>query len=297
MKQKLLLSTTALVISFFSQAQVPNGTFELLTSDNHVSQWVKNFLISISIDSTGEFHSDSIVFDHSDNQLYRATTDAHTGAYALEMTNAYNYTTNSGMTGGAFLASSDFYSAISPEVVYMDPIQPETFSFYYKYFPQATDSALAVLTLFDIDGIQISETKVSLGGTVSDYTLVSLPIQYDMDVPAHAMSITFATAQAGHQPTPGTKFIVDDVELSGNLGINEESLELSLYPNPANSTFQLNEMVDSGQVELYDLEGKHIKTLNQFENCFNVSGIQNGSYIINYSTNSLLKSARLSIAH
>ncbi len=295
MKQKLLLST-ALVISFFSQAQVPNGTFETLNTENRISQWAKNYLMSVVIDTTGEVTGDSIVFDNPDNQLYRATTDAHSGVYALEMTNGFNYTTNSGYVGGAFLASSDFYSAIFPEMVYVDPIQPETFSFYYKYFPQATDSAIAVLTLFDSDLNQIGQTSVVLGGTVSDYTLVSLPIQYDVLAPVNAMSITFATATPSNQPTPGTRFIVDDVELSGNLSVEESEMEFAMFPNPANSAFLINSGSEA-EISIFTASGTEMEVSFTPEGKVDCSAWANGCYLVKLTNDDKTSTRRIVVSH
>lgn len=295
MKQKLLLST-ALVISLFSSAQVPNGDFETLNSENRLSQWAKNYLLAVVIDSTGENHSDSIVFDNPDNQLYRATTDAHTGMYALEMTNGYNYTGNYGYTGGAFLASSEFYSAIFPEIVYMDPIQPETFSFYYKYFPQVTDSAEAVLTLFDSDLNQIGTASIVLGGTISNYTLASVPIQYDVNAPAYAMRIAFATATSGNQPTPGTKFIVDDVALSGNLGIAEAEMEFSVYPNPASGSFIVAGEPNT-DITVTDVSGAQMELTYTPDGKINCSSWANGCYLVKLTNGNQTAARRIVIAH
>lgn len=284
MKTKLLLFATVFTATS-ALAQIPNAGFETLTSDNNVSQWAKNYLLSISIDTTGEMHGDSVVFDHPDQQLYRSTTDAHSGQYAMEMTNGYNYTGNFSYVGGAFLASSDFYSALFPEMVYVDPIQPEEFSFYYKYFPEASDSAQATLLLYDGDGNTIAESVITLGGTTSAYILASAPIVYNTPGTAYAMSIMFATQTPGNQPTPGTRFLVDDVALSGNLSVNDEQLaELVIVPNPASSSFAFPALEVDAEVTAFTANGTRIAVSRKANGGIDCSSWAEGCYFVHVTS-------------
>lgn len=257
MKRMITLAAFGILV-FSVKAQIPNNGFETLNADNNVSQWSKSFLMVIWIDSTGESHGDSIVFDSPNHALYLPTTDAHSGQYALEMRNAYNFTSNTGISGGAFLSATDEYNVGFEVPVPVSPMLPETFSFYYKYFPLASDSAQAVAKLFDSDGIQIGEAVRTLGGTTSTYTLASVPVNYSEVRPVESIVISFSTSIPGNEPTFGTRLLVDDVALDGSLGLKEEQNALLLFPNPASSQVVINGLIGNEQFIVSNLNGEQI---------------------------------------
>lgn len=269
------------ILSFSLKAQIPNSGFETLNTDNNISQWSKAFLTVIWIDSTGESHGDSIIFDSPNNALYLPSTDAHSGQYALEMRNAYNFTSGIGITGGAILSSEDGYSIGFEAPVPVSPILPESFSFYYKYFPLASDSAQAIAKMFDVDGIQIGEAVITLGGTVSNYTFASTPISYSGPGPVENISISFATATMGNQPTFGTRFLVDDVSLDGALGLEEKEQSLSIFPNPANSELVIDGLEGNEQLILFNLGGERLDFKIDEAGKINCSSWSNGVYLLN----------------
>ena len=297
MKTKLLLLSTLLSSSVFSQT-IPNSGFEILTSDNHVSQWAKSFLMNITIDSTGESHSDSIVFANPDNQLYRSTTDAHSGQYALEMTNAFNFTTHTSLAGGAFLANSDFYSALFPDLIPVAPCQPESFSFFYKFLPTAGDSAQAILTLHASDGYQIGEASITFGDEASNYTYAEIPITYFQMLPVEYISITFVNLAPATYPALGTKFIVDDVALNGNLSVTENDLtNILLYPNPASESFSISEKLNKDEVSVTDMNGSVIPFEMSAAGKINTSSWKNGCYFIHLANEQNVLTRRIVISH
>lgn len=271
------------ILGFSAKAQIPNSGFETLNPENNISQWSKTFLTVIIIDSTGESHGDSIVFDSPNHALYLPTTDAHSGQYALEMRNAFNFTSNTGIAGGAILSAEESYSIGFEVPVPCTPILPESFSFYYKYFPLATDSAQAVVNLFDVDGIQVGEALVTLGGTVSNYTFVSTPIVYSDLRPVESISISFATSSYGNQPTFGTRFLVDDVSFDGSLGLDELENSLSVFPNPANSSFEIDGLTGNESVGISDLNGRVIELNSDENHPINCSTWSNGIYLLKVS--------------
>jgi len=269
------------VLTLSAKAQIPNSGFEILNTNNNISQWSKAFLMVIWIDSTGESHGDSIVFDSPNNALYLPSTDAHSGQYALEMRNAYNFTSGIGITGGAILSSEETYNIGFELPVPVSPILPESFSFYYKYFPMASDSAQAIAKMFDVDGVQIGEAGITLGGTVSNYTFASAPINYSELRPVENISISFATATMENLPTFGTRFLVDDVSLDGTLGLKEKEQNLSLFPNPANSEFVISGLQGNEQFTLFNLGGKQLDFKIDEAGRMNCSSWSDGVYLLN----------------
>lgn len=284
------------ILGFSVKAQIPNSGFETLNADNNISQWSKTFLTVIIIDSTGQ-HGDSIVFDSPNNALYLPTTDAHSGQYALEMRNAFNFTSNTCITGGANLSAEDSYSIGFETPIPCSPILPESFSFYYKYFPLATDSAQAVVNLFDVDGIQVGEAIVKLSGTVSNYTFVNTPIVYSELRPVESISISFATSSYGNQPTFGTRFLVDDVSFNGSLGLDELESSFSVFPNPANTSFEINGLTGNESIGISDMDGRVLELTGEENQTINCSAWSNGIYLLKVSTANGTSVKKFLVAH
>jgi len=94
---KLLLLITFAFSTFKVQAQIiPNNSFEILNPDNTLSNWGNVYITSVWLDSLGNSFTDSVVID---NQYYAPTSDAHSGSTALELRNAWNFTTGTGIAG------------------------------------------------------------------------------------------------------------------------------------------------------------------------------------------------------
>lgn len=285
------------ILALTAKAQIPNNGFETLNSDNNVSQWSKAFLTVIWIDSTGESHGDSIVFDSPNQALYLPSTDAHSGQYALEMRNAYNYTSTVGIAGGAVLTQDDGYSIGFEVPVPVSPILPETFHFYYKYFPLASDSAHALAKLYDVDGIEIGEASLTIGGTVSDYTLAAIPITYSEIRPVEYISISFLTAVPGSEPTFGTRFLVDDVSFDGTLGLNELKESPAIYPNPANSGFQVDGLTGDETLKIFNLMGEGVDLTYSKTGEIDCSAWENGVYLLQILRSTGIATSRVVVSH
>lgn len=279
----ILLLNTAKGIS-----QIPNSSFELTNTFGNISNWGIFSAIPVWFDSLGVGHTDSIVID---NQYYFQTTDAHSGNYALEMRNGYDFTLGTGMTGGAFLSDSDYTSFTIPVAVQN---QPTDLNFYYKYFPAGNDSAVAFLAIYDNSGNQIGEANIVIGGTMANYALATAPINYSIPGSAAYISMYFRTQLDYLQPTFGTRFLVDDVSLLFTSGISESIKTdlLNLYPNPSNGIFYIKHDINDANelVIITNTAGKTIleTKVNNEQAKINLIGQPNGIYFVRlYSMNGL----------
>jgi len=88
MKKQLLFSLTMAMTACSLQAQVLNSSFENLNAGGSPKNWGAIIIteVVIGIDSSSTGPTDSLV---TDGAFYAATTDAHTGNYALELHNGY----------------------------------------------------------------------------------------------------------------------------------------------------------------------------------------------------------------
>ena len=86
---------------------------------------------------------------------------------------------------------------------------------------------------------------------------------------------------------PAGGFRVYGNQSVGTLSLEEfEVLELGIYPNPANTSFQLN--VGVNNLKIYDLTGKLVKEFNgsfSKNNIYDISSLGQGIYLVKASNN------------
>lgn len=239
--KKIVCIVLLAVLSFSAKAQVPNNGFETLNSFNNTSNWGEVHLLVISVDSNGVFHGDSIVYDDPAERLYFPTTDAYLGMYALEMRNAFNYTTNSPMVGRAALSQfEEDYSGFGGSLVPVT-VRPTDLSFYYKYFPVNTDTAFVSLSVYDSNGVEIGTAFIEITDPTNVYTLATRSIHYTSTNPTAYISMEFRTAKPGTQASLGTRFQVDEVNVS-IVGLKQEedvTEALTCYPVPVTDVLKI----------------------------------------------------------
>lgn len=282
---KTIIAWSILLSALNFKAQLPNPGFEELTSEGKISYWGSIFLIPVYIDSTGS-HTDSIIFD---NQLYFSTNDAHSGLRALEMRNAYNYTSSQQIAGTANLMSDSVVSFAGTASISERPLY---FSFYYKFLPAGNDTAYAYMEVFDYNGNSIGESSIELWAQKTNYTLVQKPISYHSTDSAAFISVRFSTSKSGNFATLGTRFLVDDVNMDINAGLYEtdnSSVFVHCLPNPAEQelTIALAPEIENGIIFIYDLTGKLVHAVSFEENqqiTIDVQTLPRGIYSLSVRT-------------
>jgi len=105
-------------------------------------------------------------------------------------------------------------------------------------------------------------------------------------------SVHFKFAFTPDAGGPGNNFFIDDINLTGTVGLKEIGLssnDIKLYPNPANTLVNLFCSVDIKQVDVFDLLGKQIESIqgsNSNEQIIEVSQLAKGVYFIKVTSNS-----------
>jgi len=247
--------------SIETKSQIPNGDFENVLYDGTLSNWGNITLFSVIIDSTGTTIQDSLIFD---GPFCGVTTDAHSGNYALEMRNMYNYTANETINGWASVDEDSTYTAWgSLEFIYT-AIQPQEFNFYYKFNSVNGDSGIARLAFYDAVGNIIGEANSIFSISSTSYSYVSIPIYYTSMDPVVAYSLNFSTyyslADYPTGPNFGTSLTIDDISFSGTTGIAgmEEITEPILFPNPC-TDFLFVKNIEQAQFKIYDIKGQVVQ--------------------------------------
>jgi hypothetical protein len=287
---KKLISLFLLACTFVvAQAQVPNADFENLNYGGSLQNWGNVYIFSVSIDSLGISHGDSVVFDG--DYFYAPTADAHSGSTAMLLSNAYNVNNNQLIAGSASVDEDSIFTAWgSLEFI---PIQsrPESLRFYYKFSPVHNDSAIARLALYDSLGEVIGEVNYLIIGAQNTYTLADVPIVYTSANPVMMYSLNFSTfysqvSDYGHQCGFGTRLWIDDVELSQKTGIQDFNKKpiLSLFPNPVKNVFTLDTKENLNALVLIDVNGKEVPISLENGKTVNCGNIAKGVYSVKIET-------------
>lgn len=291
-KSRIFFAGILCSLALSANAQIPNNGFEMMNSDGSIANWTNNIFVSIGIDLNGQV--DSLVIDSA---FYFPTTDAHSGNFAMEMRNGYNFTTGTAYGGNARASTNDSgYGLFFPTLL---PVQgrPASFSFYYKYFPVAGEFGLGSLNVFDSNGVQVGNADFAAINTTSGYTLASVSVNYtDTAMPAFFM-IQFSTCIPGQTPALGTRFLVDDVSINATTGIKETEKEdkvtMICYPTLVQDELSLSfngiHKQGSATIIITDAAGRIVlkeqafihedKILN-----INVLSLSPGSYFIQLAT-------------
>lgn len=219
--------------------------------------------------------------DNGDNpglNTNEKTTDAIDGNYALKLINH---------TGARPARISTDY-----DKDYNSPDFPVggrhlTFDFYYKYFPQNTDSFSVQLQMYKA-GQPIGNAWMLTDSTVANYTKVSLVINYsNNDIPDSAsISISLGSEWAHGNSIAYIDDLAFDAPTVAINPVAGESPQFLLFPNPANSavTVAWGTAIASPQITLSDTRGRILQqftpAVGATQTVLNTSGLASGIYLL-----------------
>jgi hypothetical protein len=211
----LLCTMLLCIVTRNSFSQIPNSGFENWTNGNP-DGWATSNVDPVVVNVT-------------------KTSVSHTGAYALR-----------GDVVSLFTGSVQPIIQVGPEgrgFAYNQ--QPAMFTGYYEYFPQSGDRFAINVGLYKggIDGILVAIAAAALPTAISSYTQFSAPFVYQTnDTPDTCIvQIQIVGPSTGSDYHIGSYFILDDIALSGTVGVSEETENIPTiiqlkqnYPNPFN---------------------------------------------------------------
>jgi len=138
--------------------------------------------------------------------------------------------------------------------------------FYYKFTQSGNTFFYAAATLLDSTGAGVAVAYFTATASVSSWTLASVPVVYTGGAPKSGV-ILFSTADTSSiTPVAGNMFFVDDVALTGTVGMPEADPRPGierLAPNPAQDAVALYYSAttfDDLAVGIYDLRGNRVKS-------------------------------------
>lgn len=285
-------------ISFKPNAQtILNPNFELVNSDGSLQYWGNVYLFSAWFDSLGVSHTDSIVFDGS--YFYEPTNYAFSGSHALQLSNAWNFTSNTGIAGAVGLDDDTVFTSwgagtlIPTNATSFNPFAPFNFGFHYKYAPVNGDTAIARIALWDSLGNQIAEGNMLITEPEGNYTERYELINYTSAGFAAYYSFfisNFYTEEPGvRQPGFGTRLTIDEIGFDFASSISTASIMpgigISVYPNPSHGDVSIifSKNIEAGKLSVSNVFGESIyeKTIqNETKKELNLNNYAAGIYFI-----------------
>ncbi|MBL8000590.1 MAG: T9SS type A sorting domain-containing protein [Flavobacteriales bacterium] len=277
-----------------ANAQVQNGGFEALNSAQEPLYWKWiSGPISISIDTSGV--PDSIAYPGGRYTLN--TIQVHTGLYAMEIGNGFNFTTNTPCTGRLAASYDTIFTGGFPIDQVLITARPQAIRFFAAYFPEADDSAYVEVEVSNASYDVIGTGTLRIGGTVATYTEFILPITYTATDSAAIMRLAFHTATPGGTASFNTRFLIDDVSAENTqTGFTPLALEehIAVYPNPATDHLTLDLPASAHVLDVRLIDGLgRASTVPFAQGRIALQGVAPGRYTLLARTSDGVKAAPL----
>ena len=291
-KNYFTISLFLLVFSFAVNAQVVNGNFENVKPNFLPSNWGMTFLQQFGFDpETGEQFGDQISFTWCFPSMVYATTDAKNGQYAMEVSNAYNWTQDKIIPGMASIFNDPEQDGPgwNPGV----PVAPGTsvvmLGFDYKFLPVGNDVAEATLEIVDANGNELGRASVDISGAQNTYAYIYTPVNITHAGTPAFMYINFNMAKEGSQPTFGTRLLVDNVIVNfSSLLASDNTIGPKVYPTLVET--ELNVVPDGFDeavaYKVINSQGRVVRQTTVVQNTsevftMNLSDLSSGMYFLN----------------
>ena len=255
MKTKITLSLFAILITTLLGAQnVPNGGFE---------DWVDGEPVDWTTNNVGPLttFSQSII-SHSGSYAVRGQTDSEETIVPI---------IEAGYDNLGFPVSEKY----------------EQLSFWYQYVEEGSDYLFVTVKIVDEDYSILGHANLEIEDATEEYTLGILPIVYDAPgTPAFALiSFSLYDATGGDPPDSETYFLIDDINLSGSVGIDEQlQTEISIYPNPATDMLNVKAEIEVEQISILNTQGQEVYNalLETDQTSIDLSGYSVGVYMVQF---------------
>lgn len=293
MKNYFIWSITSLILCFTTHAQVTNGNFENIKPNFIPSNWGMDFTRpAILNNETGQVIIDPIQFTGSLPYLVYATTEAKTGQYAMEISNAFNTIQNRVIPGIAtlFNDSEQDSPGWNPGVPVAIGTSVVLLGFDYKFLPVGNDIAEATLEVVDAEGNEIGKASIDISGWQSTFTTIYAPITItNPGTPAY-MYISFNMAKEGSLPSFGSRLIIDNVvvNFSSLITVENPEQDVKVFPTYVDNAINIIPSGLSGAVSysIINAEGKKVleNTVNEasaYIYTMEVGGLSAGVYFLN----------------
>ncbi len=284
MKSRLLSAISIICISAYCYGQVPNGnmdtwnTYTSLASGiscDYPDQW----------DSPDKIGSDLGIADHV---CEKETVNVHGGAAAAKLTTKtldvlgtpldVPGTITTGVIGFDFVTFVPSVSGGAVVTAAYDALQG-----FYQYAPSGSDTMNVLVLMFSgSDTIGMGQYRDDV--TSTSYQAFNCPITYFVPATPDKMQIIITSSGGFTSLVPGSVLFVDDLEVTGGIGVEEWSgygIKRNVYPNPAQDYINIkNPATNDVTMEVYNMNGQKVDmlTLSPEMNSINLENYAGGIY-------------------
>jgi hypothetical protein len=294
-RKRLLVVALLLLMGSATYAQVVNGDFENITCNFIPTNWGMTFLQSVAIDpQTGESTSDQIQYTWCIPSMVYVSTEAQSGNYAMEISNAFNSTTNVVIPGISTIFSDPEQSGPgwNPGIPLDTEASVYLLGFYYKFLPVGNDIAEARISVSDAEGNEIGHAVVEISGVHDTFHYIYEPITFTSSAAPASMIISFSMAKEGSIPAFGSRLIVDNV-VTNFAALQFETQPLAagirVYPTLVDQTLNISTSGLTDGLVTYTIvntEGKIVKQnategASGYVYSMDVSTLATGLYFLN----------------
>jgi len=143
---------------------------------------------------------------------------------------------------------------------------------YYKYLPQETDTALAVVYTYryDFEGdsiVEIEEQTIRLPET-DEYTYFEIVMDYNGQPKADTVNISFASSNfaeiGGDEPYLGSVLFLDQLSITYypvDIATYDLNTGVSVFPNPSSGQVTIEIEGNFNELVIYDILGNVVRNL------------------------------------
>jgi len=264
------------------QAQIPNAGFETMNADSTIAYWGSNCAYAIGL-------GDSII---SDGPFLSLSGQSYAGQYAMELRNAYNFTTAETYSSCAHSFNDSIVFGFNLQF----PVSgyPGALKLYYRFSQNPmNDTAWSRVRIYNSQHYQIGEGDAVYSGAPAPYQLKLVPIQYitsispsDGDlIPAFA-EIDFRSSKDASQAHPGTRILFDELSFEAATGLEQHSIanSLAVFPNPASTSLQWDASLPVQSVRLQNSVGQWLQVKQTQPHTLSLQDLPDGFYVLSLTT-------------
>ena len=278
MKKLVFILAILLVAPIYKGEAQPNGGFENWSTQytyENPDNWQTLNFVSILGDPLSAFKTTGV--------------DKHSGNYGLKLQTIF---LNSNPAPGVLRDTMGYLftgkiNTSPPSLKYGIPYvgRPEKLEFWAKYIPVDTDLAGASVILQKWNGIKtdtIAMGSVTIDTTIS-FTLFQINLVYYSNELSDTVVIGFSSSYSKQRARVGSALYLDDVALTGWVGIDEHSLadKVKVYPNPAKDNITIHtQIVEADNVQLIDALGRlaGVYKIQNYDANINTAAFAEGIY-------------------
>lgn len=256
------------------------------------------------LDVNGQPDEDSQFNTHTETFNVQATSDISTASQNFSSSNLgswtvvdntggdfgiYNgalrlrgWTASSGVTGECYAPLMNFSDVATPSLKFDYAHRRYSTSNEKLQVKASSDCGTSWTTVWEKSGANLATVTSGTGefnATASQYQTA----QVDLASFAHQENVIIKFVfTSGY----GNNVFVDNIEIL-NTPVDIEDVDesvLSIFPNPVKDVLTINYNKTISQIDVYDVNGKLVKTFTTVGSSINVSDLSNGVYLLNMQT-------------